>query len=250
MKLDASHRPWPPPQRPWSVFMRWLDLAFIHWRAPAGSLRKWVPEELEIQTFDGTPWIGVVPFRMEGIRHRLLPPIPGLSAFPELNVRTYVTLGGKPGIWFFSLDAANKTAVKTARKTYGLPYFLAQMEVDPIANGGVRYRSRRIHQDAPEAEFVADYRPVGNAERPKPGTLEYFLTERYCLYASPSEGKIGRGEILHEPWPLQNGEVEIERCTMLQPLGIATPKEKPVVHFARRQDVMAWRLEEACRSGS
>ncbi len=226
------------------MFMRWLDLAFIHWRAPIGVLRKSVPEGLEIETFDGTAWIGIVPFRMEGIRHRLLPPLPGIRAFPELNVRTYVMRDGKPGIWFFSLDAANKPAVKTARKLFGLPYFLAAMSVDGIGDSGVRYRSRRIQEDAPAAEFVADYRPVGEVKRAEPGTLEYFLMERYCLYTSPAEGKVARLEILHEPWPLQKGAVEIERCTMLEQLGLSLPNDKPLVHFSKRLDAVAWWMED------
>jgi uncharacterized protein YqjF (DUF2071 family) len=244
MNFDASHRQWPPSERRWSIFMRWLDLGFIHWRAPVQVLRKWVPESVEIETFDGTAWVGIVPFQMEGIRHRGLPPIPGLCAFPELNVRTYVTRDGKPGVWFLSLDAANKTAVKMLRKRFGLPYYLARMEVDQRADGGVRYRSRRIHAEAPSAEFIADYWPVGEVEPAKSGTLEYFLTERYCLYASPVEGKIGRMEILHEPWPLQRGEVEIERCTMLEPLGLAMPRERALVYFAKSLDAVAWRMED------
>jgi uncharacterized protein YqjF (DUF2071 family) len=244
MQIDATHRPWPPPKRRWSIFMRWLDLAFIHWRAPIGALRKCVPDGVEIDTFDGTAWIGIVPFRMEGIRHRLLPPIPGLRAFPELNLRTYVMRDGKPGVWFLSLDATNKTAVKTVRKRFGLPYFLAQISADGIAEAGVRYRSRRIDQHAPASEFVADYRPTESSKPSAAGTLEHFLTERYCLYASPAEGKIGRLEILHEPWPLQKAEVQIERCTMLDQLGLSLPKEKPLVHFAKRLDVVAWTMED------
>lgn len=245
MKLDGSHCPWPRPGRGWSVFMGWRDLAFIHWRASVELLRKWVPEELEIERFDGTGWIGVVPFRMEGIRRRWLPAVPGLSAFLELNVRTYVRRDGKPGVWFFSLDAAHKTAVKVARKRFCLPYYLARMSADGIGDGGVRYRSRRVHEGAPAAEFVGDYWPTGEAARSKAGTLEYFLTERYCLYAQAADAKIRRGEILHEPWALAPGAVEIERCTMLSPLGMAMPTEKPVVHFARKLDVVAWTLEVA-----
>jgi hypothetical protein len=225
--------------------MRWRDLAFIHWRASVEMMRRWVPEGLEIEIFDGTAWVGVVPFRMEGIRHRWLPAVPGLRAFPELNVRTYVRHEDKPGVWFFSLDAAHKTAVKVARKQFHLPYFLAQMSVDDIADGGVQYRSHRVQADAPAADFVAEYRPVGEAARSPAGSLEHFLTERYCLYAAEANGKILRGEILHEPWALQKGEVAIERCTMFNQLQMAMPREKPVVHFSRKLDVVAWKVE-AC----
>ena len=246
MLPDASHRPSPAPNRPWAMFMRWVDLAFIHWRVSASSLQPLVPDGLAIDSFDGTAWIGVVPFRMEGIRHRLLPPIPGLRAFCELNVRTYVSCEGKPGVWFFSLDAASSMAVKVARRTFHLPYFYARMSANPIVGGGIRYRSFR--REEPGAEFLGDYRPISDARRSAPGSLAYFLTERYCLYSADSGGGIWRGEILHEPWPLQAGEVEIERSTMLQALGLAQPKERPVVHFARRLDVVAWR-PEACFVG-
>jgi uncharacterized protein YqjF (DUF2071 family) len=224
--------------------MRWLDLAFIHWRVSIHALRKWVPENLEIQTFDGTAWIGVIPFRMERVRPHCLPPIPGASAFPELNVRTYVTTAGKPGVWFFSLDAASKLAVKAARKTYHLPYFFADMTIENTSQG-IRYRSRRKDELSPPAEFLATYRPVGDIRRAVAGSLEHFLAERYCLYAANPAGQIFRGEILHNPWPLQPGEVEFELCTMLDPLGLDMPKEKPLVHFAKTLDVLAWRLTAA-----
>ncbi len=242
MKMCADHRPWPVPKRPWAIAMRWVDLAFIHWRASVHTLRKWVPEGLEIQCFDGSAWIGVVPFGMQRVRGRWLPPVPGTCAFHELNLRTYVTTDGRPGVWFFSLDAASRLAVKVARRTYHLPYFFAEMAMENTSQG-VRYRSRRADEGSAPAEFLGTYRPVGESHRPAPGTLEHFLTERYCLYSTDAAGRIFRGEILHEPWPLHPGEAEIERCTMLEPLGLEFPREKPVVYFAPRLDVVAWRLE-------
>src|SRR6266508_3536850 len=127
MISDTAHRPWPLPQRPWIMRMQWHDLLFMHWPVNRDALRRYIPPRLEIDTFDGSAWIGVVPFRMSGVVPRLLPPVPYLSAFPELNVRTYVSAEGKPGVWFFSLDAGNPIAVEAARDVFHLPYYNAQM---------------------------------------------------------------------------------------------------------------------------
>jgi uncharacterized protein YqjF (DUF2071 family) len=246
--------------------MRWHDLLFMHWPVPAAALRPLIPPGLELQTFDGTVWLGVVPFRMTGIRHRLGPPMPWASAFAELNVRTYVATpgGGHPGVWFFSLDAANPLAVRVARWQFHLPYFDARMTcradvssggwggdrgkggstADPAAGDdvGVRYASVRTHRGAPPAEFVGRYRPAGPAVAARAGTLDHWLTERYCLYAADRRGVVRRGDIYHDPWPLRPAEAEVERNTMADPLGVRLPDVPPVLHFARRLDVVAWRL--------
>src|SRR5262249_14421600 len=156
-----------------------------------------------LDTFDGSAWIGVVPFRMSGIRHRICPPVPGTSAFVELNVRTYVTAGGKAGVWFFSLDAASRLAVLGARWRLHLPYFDARVRCDRRTDGWIDYESRRTHRGAKPATFAARYRPTGPPTQSLPGTLEQFLTERYCLYSADPSGRCYRGEIAHIPWPLQ-----------------------------------------------
>src|SRR5687768_12771604 len=166
---DTSRRMRPVPTRPWSVFMRWLDLAFLHWPAAAEPLRRLLPRGVELDTFDGDAWIGVVPFRMTGIRHRLFAPVPGLSAFHELNVRTYVTHKGKPGVWFFSLDAASAFAVRVARRTFHLRYYHARMMSRASTDGTIAYESVRTHRGEPPAKFVASYRPVGNVFHATPG---------------------------------------------------------------------------------
>lgn len=217
----------------------WHDLLFAHWPVPCDALRRLVPAALVLDTYDGTAWIGVVPFRMSGIRLRRLPPLPWLSAFPELNVRTYATRGGKPGVFFFSLDAANPLAVAVARRWYHLPYMRARMSATTEADG-VRYASRRTHHGAPQAELRARYRPMGPVTRAAPGTLEHWLTERYCLYALDRHGTVYRGEIHHEPWPLQAAEAEVEVNTMTRPLVL--PDTQPLLHFARRLDVVVWPL--------
>jgi uncharacterized protein YqjF (DUF2071 family) len=194
---------------------------------------------LPLDTFDGQAWVGVVPFRMTGVRPRGVPALPGLSAFPELNVRTYVTLDGKPGVYFFSLDAANRLAVETARRTYFLPYCHARMS---LAHQGsmIHYLSHRIHPGAPRADLIARYRPTGAAFQAEPGTLDYFLTERYCLYTVGPGQCPHRCEIDHAPWPLQPAEATIEVNTMVAPHGIDLPPTPPLLHFAGRQQVRIW----------
>jgi uncharacterized protein YqjF (DUF2071 family) len=221
--------------------MRWHDLAFLHWPVEAAALRPFIWPRLELDTFEGQAWLGVTPFRMTRVRPRWLPPAPALSAFPELNVRTYVTEGGKPGVWFLSLDAGNPVAVWLARWTFHLPYYRARMSC--VANdGGVTYKSLRTHRGAHPASFVGRYEPAGDVYRSRRGTLEYWLTERYCLY-TVARGILYRGEIHHAPWPLQAASVEIEANTMAEATGLRLPRDPSHTHFARELDVVAWMLE-------
>src|SRR5882762_8899476 len=158
----------------------WHDLLFAHWPIDPMALRLLVPPQVPLDLFQGRCWIGVVPFRMSGIRARGLPPLPGLSRFPELNVRTYVTLGGKPGVYFFSLDATNLPAVWAARSFYHLPYFHAAMTAETRA-GSIHYSSRRYRS---QAEFRARYRPTGEVRLAAEGSIDHWFTERYCLYTT------------------------------------------------------------------
>jgi len=244
MLHDTSHRPWPPPERPWALAMRWHDLLFMHWPIPPEQLRAAVPPSLALDTFEGTAWIGIVPFRMSGVRPRALPPLPYLSAFPELNVRTYVTTGGKPGVWFFSLEAARCLAVRVARRMAYLPYYDARMSVQP-AGDGVHYMSERTHRGAPPASFRATYGPTGPAYRASPGALDHWLTERYCLYSADCQARVWRGDIHHARWPLQPAAAAVEVNTMTRQIGLRLPDVPPLLHFARRQDVVAWTLRRA-----
>lgn len=238
--LDRTeHRPWPLPTSPWVMAQSWHDLLFAHWPIDAPKLRSHVPQQLEMDTFDGQAWIAVVPFRMSGVRWRWTPALPWLSAFPELNVRTYVTAGGKPGVWFFSLDARNPVAVAVARAWFHLPYFRARMKCEAVSER-IQYVSERTPGSARVAVLDANYRPRGPTFEPRPGTVEHFLTERYCLYAAGRSGNVFRGEIHHQPWRLQVAEAEIARNTMTEAAGLPLPRGKPLLHFARRQDVVVW----------
>ena len=168
--------------------------------------------------------------------------LPGVSAFPELNVRTYVVHEGKPGVWFFSLDAASMLAVQAARLGFHLPYFYAHMRCEE-REGWIHYESERDHSGVQSGSFVGRYRPVGEVYHSAPGTLEAWLTERYCLYAANRNGQIRRGEIHHVPWPLQRAEAETQTCTVTQAWGIELVGQPETLHFVKRLDVVAWLLE-------
>jgi uncharacterized protein len=220
----------------------WDDLLFAHWRATPESLRALLPSSLELDLYEGEAWIGITPFAVTGLRARGLPPVPYLSSFLELNTRTYVTAGGKPGIWFFSLDASSEVAVEGARRGYKLPYFRAHMHAD-WGGGWLSYESRRRDSRGETASFRGRYRPLGDELSPDPRSLAHFLTERYCLYATDS-GRLRRAEIHHRPWPLQPAEAEIDENTM-PPSGVEVLDDDPLLHFSARQDVVIWPLEDA-----
>lgn len=227
------------------MHMTWERLLFAHWPVPVEALRSHIPEGLDVDTFEGEAWIGVVPFGMTGVRHRLLPEIPGTSRFPELNVRTYVRSrnGGeaRPGVWFFSLDAASRLAVRGARLGFHLPYFDARMGYTET-DSTIEYKSERIHRHAPAATFHARYRPVGEAFTPASDTLEDFLTARYCLYTADNRGTILRGEIDHDPWSIAPVEWECESNTMLEQIHLTLPDTPPLLHYAHTIDTIAWSL--------
>jgi uncharacterized protein YqjF (DUF2071 family) len=237
---ETAHRPWPVPDGPWVMAQTWDDLAFLHWRVPAELLRPRVPAQLELDEFDGSAWIGITPFRVAHLRGRGLLPVPKLSSFLEANVRTYATHEGKPGIWFFSLDCESPVAVRAARTLYRLPYFDARMGAWPRGDG-LEYESARTDARGHRAELRARYGPRGPVAPAAPGTLEYFLTERYCLYATNDDGVLHRADIHHPPWPLQEAEAEVTHNTMPPP-GVDLPADEPLAHFSRRQDVVIWPL--------
>src|SRR5947209_14428592 len=240
---QTSHRPWPLPNRPWVMHQRWHDLLFAHWALPPEQVRPLIPRQLELDTFEGKAWVGVIPFWMSGVRFRGMPPIPTASTLPELNVRTYVRAPQeptKPGVHFFSLDAASVLAVLGARAGAGLPYFWADMHAE-AAGEEIRYRSVRRQQPRP-AELVARYYPTGPVSRTK-SDLERFVTERYCLYVVRS-GRTHRIQIHHLPWPLQPAEADFNVNTMAAVHHIELPPEKPVLQFSKYVEVYVFMPEE------
>jgi uncharacterized protein YqjF (DUF2071 family) len=216
----------------------WHNLLFAHWPVDAALLRSRMPAGLALDLYDGQAWIGVVPFRMTNVAPRFVPALPWVSEFAELNVRTYVTVGGKPGVYFFSLDAESAFAVTAARSLLHLPYFTAEMRVQCEASR-IDYSSRRTGEDA-RAELVAHYEPVGPRFHAEPGSLDYFLTERYCLYNVDARFRAYRLEIHHLRWTLQRAEATFTVNTMTEAAGIRLPAIAPVLHFSPRQDTLAW----------
>jgi uncharacterized protein YqjF (DUF2071 family) len=236
IETDVEHRPWPMPRLPWIMFQSWRDLLFAHWPVSPEALRPLVPAQLVLEEYDGSAWLGLTPFRLMGLRPRYLPALPGLSDFPEMNLRTYVRVGGKPGIFFFSLDAGSRLAVQGARTGFRLPYRHAEMRVERV-DGWIGYRSRR---DDGIAEFAGRYRPTGVPFHAVPDTLEHFLIERYALYTVLRNGRILRGDIHHHPWDIQPAEAEIERNTVASAHGITLSDTEPLLHFSARQDTLVW----------
>lgn len=221
----------------------WDDLLFAHWAVEPEQLAGVVPPALRLDTFDGRAWIAVTPFMVRNFRVALAPPLPWLSSFPEINVRTYVTHGSKPGIWFFSLDADSRFAVAGARRVYRLPYFPARMTIRRDGPA-VEVVSERTQAHAPPAAFAARYRGTGAEFEPQPGTLEHFLTERYCLYTVDEDGRPLRGDIHHRPWRLRTAEAELHENSMTSEVGLDL-RDQPLLHLAERQDVIFWRLTPA-----
>jgi uncharacterized protein len=226
-----------PPTEPWVMRQTWRDLLFAHWPVPVQTMAALLPAGLSPDIHNGTAWVGVVPFVMTGVRPRGIPSVPPLSNFPEINVRTYVTVGGKPGVYFFSLDAGNAIAVWLARTFFSLPYFTASFTVH-ASEDAIIYASER--HGGSGAGFGGRYWPIGTPFQARPGTREYFLVERYCLYTTDRQGKILRGEIRHAPWQLQVAEAEIRHESLTAAAQIPIPNMPPLLHFAKVQEVVAW----------
>jgi uncharacterized protein YqjF (DUF2071 family) len=221
----------------------WRRLLFMHWRVEPAALEGVVPPGLQLDLRDGAAWLGITPFLVEGLRLRGTPPPPVISRFAEVNVRTYVSYGGKPGIYFLSLDATSRLAVAAARRAYRLPYFHSRAELDE-GGGSYLYRSARISKDGPPAELRVRYRPASRLLPSRDDALERWLAERYCLYTLDDKRDVLRGEIHHPAWPLREAEGEVECNTMTAGFPIELERE-PLMHYADRQDVILWSLEHA-----
>lgn len=230
----VEHRPWPLPERGWTMAQTWEDMLFAHWRVPIEVVRTYVPAELKVELHDGSAWVGVTPFRATSLRLRGTLPVPGVSSFLELGVRTYVRAAdGKPGIWFFSLDLSSRLAMEAARRLYKLPTFHARMSHE---THGEWTDVECARLDERGRVFSGRYRPEGAVFTPEPGSLESFLSDRYCRYTTDERGTLQRGEIHHMPWTLQRATAELD-LTTISPIVLEGP---PLCHFSRRQDVVIW----------
>ncbi len=221
-RLSIRTRP-----RGWPImYQSWGKLLFMHWPIPPQLLRPWIPHRLAIDTFDGSAWIGITPFTMWGVRPAFAPPLPVLSRSHELNVRTYVHLDGVPGVWFFSLDANNAIAALGARLAFHLPYFHARMALER-QDRTIHFTSRRTHHQA--AKFDAAWTVGDKLPQPHPGSLEFFLTERYCLYSARGD-HLYRARIFHSPWPLHGARLVSCRTTMIESQGLPSVGGTPLLH--------------------
>ncbi len=236
---NDPYRPYPAPTTSFVMHQSWHELAFMHWRVPFDALRPHIPASLPLDTIDGSAWLGVVPFEMRNVRPRFLPAVHGLSSFPELNVRTYVTLNNRPGVFFFSLDAANPIAVEIARTLFHLPYQNATMEC-LVQDQTAHYGSTRTDARGAPAYFRVRYRPIGAPFVAPHGSLEYLLTARYCLYTTDARGTVLRAEIHHPPWQLQHAECEIETNTMGAQIGLELADHPDHLLFAKQIETVAW----------
>jgi len=233
----VGHRSWELPSGRWMMGQTWEDQLFAHWRVPVERIRDYVPAGLEIEEYEGTGWVGITSFRATALRARGTLPMPRLSSYLELNVRTYVRAAdGKTGVWFFSLDASSRLAVEAARRIYRLPFFHARMTLEPTGEW-IDVDCARLGERG--KVFSGRYRSAGDVVEAEPGSLEWFLTERYCLYASDRHDALYRAEIHHELWPLQPAEAEI-RLTSIAPFEL---HGDALCHVARRQDAVIWPLQ-------
>lgn len=224
--------------------MRWVELCFLHWSLAPELLRPLLPPQLELDTFQGRAWLALVPFHMTGVKPLGSPDIPGISAFSEFNVRTYVRDREVAGVWFFSLDAASRLAVRVARRFFHLPYFDGEFSRS-WDQGRCHYRFSRTHRGVAGVEFQGRFGPAGEVFRAAPGSLEAWLTERYWLFSQAPDGRLFRGRVHHEPWSLQPGRCEIEQQSMERPLGLKFLNPPESVLYSEHLWVKADWLEPA-----
>jgi uncharacterized protein len=218
----SSSDPWP------VLYQRWEDLLFFHWPFPPERIRPLVPGGLELDTWKGRAWVSMTPFTISGVRPPLLPPLPIVSRTHELNVRTYVRRDDVPGVWFLSLDANNPLAVVAARLGFGLPYYAAWIAFDRRSER-FGFRSTRAHPGAPAAELNVTWSREGEARPALVGSIEFFLVERYVLYAVRL-GRLWRTSIAHPPWTLRKAAVLSFSSSMLESHGLSSGGEAPLVH--------------------
>jgi len=226
---------------------RWNDLLFAHWPIPVPAMETLLPEWLQADSYQGSAWLGAVPFWLDRIKIRGVPSIPGLRSFPDLNLRTYVRdrITGSPGFYCFSVDSSNLLAVAAAHAVYHLPYRLAEMRLEPRSEREFAVYSRRRFS-RPDVIFKARYRGLGPTHRTAeihPGSFEYFFSERPCVFSTNRTGQPIRANLHHVPWPLEEAEADIERNDLATAVGIRLPDQNPILHYSRRLAVYVWPAE-------
>ena len=224
----------------WNMFQSWRDVLFAHWRIDPDQLRPVVPAQMDIDVFDGSAWLSMVPMRMADLHFRDLPPLPGLMHFLEINFRAYVTVHGMPGVYFFSIDCDDSLADIYAHHFLHLPMARAKMEMKNV-DGVCYYDSHRKQESglAPAA-LVASYKPIGDPYNAEPGSLEQFLLERYSMFFNQPDGSILHGRMEHAPWQIWKAEATIEENTIGQASGFDIKPYPDYLHYAERADTHAW----------
>ena len=245
--VRTSHKPRPLPVGRWAMTQRWNDLLFAHWPIPTVLMERLLPDWLDVDSFQGSAWLGAVPFWLDRIKIRGIPPLPGLRNFPDLNFRTYVRdrFTRTPGIYCFSVDSSNLFAVAAAHAIYHLPYRLAEMHLERRSEREFAFYSRRRFA-RPAVIFKARYRGLGPTHRSAeilPGSLEHYFSERNCVFSTNRAGEPIRANLHHVPWPLEEAEAEIERNDLASAVGIELPNMNPVLHYSRRLAVYVWPAE-------
>ncbi|HJL97079.1 MAG TPA: DUF2071 domain-containing protein [Candidatus Poseidoniaceae archaeon] len=235
-----DHLPFPMPIRKHALTQSWKNLSFLHWEVEPEKLTQHLPDGLELDLFNGKAYVGTIPFEMKHVRPRWFFSVPGISNFPEFNVRTYVTKDGKPGVFFLTLDAQSRITCFHAPRSYGLPYRYAKCKVRTVSDQYTWSSKRKFDG----AMLKGNCRAIGDAKSAKQGSLEYFLFERYCLYTSHRE-KLHRAYTQHDPWIYKTGEVTIEENTLTESynLGIDNLKQPDHIHMSRGVKVRTWSIE-------
>jgi len=224
-------------------YQKWRSLLFLHWSLPVEAVQRLLPPGLSVDTFEGRAFVGVIPFTMRGVRPRFAPAVAPVSNFHELNVRTYVHHEGRdPGIWFFSLEAANSLAVRLARRFWHLPYQRARMSMETQGNE-VRYASERLWPGPLPARFRARWRTGEELGTAQPGTFEHFLVERYILYADLGPRGLRLGRVHHHPYLLRKAELLELDQDLLAPAGLPPVEGAPHVLHSPGVDVEVFGLQ-------
>ncbi len=240
---DIGHRPWPLPSKNWIMRQRWRNLLFSHWPIPLETLRRHIPSELEIDTYQGRAYLGVIVFMIEGIHLRGLSSLSLTPVFSEVNLRTYVHYQGKPGVFFLSLDVGDWASYTIAKRWYRLPYKKALISFQKEGQSFACQSVRKGTIDPP-ISFGVKYAPASEVYVPKEGTLDHWLTERYCLFSTNNGSNIYCGEIHHRPWPLQKAKADISKNTLFTPFRMEGSEGKPICHFSKGLDTLFWNIKK------
>ncbi|MBS4188956.1 DUF2071 domain-containing protein [Bacillus sp. FJAT-49705] len=246
MKLinDTAHRPFLLTSENWIMRQTWRNLLFVHWPISPETIREHIHPSLQIDTFNGVAWLGIVVFELEGIYPRGFPPISILPPFPEINVRTYVQYNGKPGVYFLSLDVSDWASYTLAKRWFHLPYHSANISIKQ-KDLSFHFESIRKKSKIYPILCKGTFSPLPEVYFPKEGTLDHWLTERYCLFSTNNKGRIFCGEIHHRPWPLQKANSEIYKNNLFSPFKIDLSGVQPISHFSKGVDSLIWNIRKA-----